>query len=78
MGLYEASGAIVIFAVILILAWDLFAFLFGGWRVTVSRVVQQWVYSSSPLVWIMLGMVIGGLLVHFTGWAPGPAEGNCP
>lgn len=70
----EASGAITIFAVLLLLAWDLFAWLFGGYRVTISWVINGWIYDSTPLVWIMLGFVCGGLLVHFVGWAPGPKK----
>lgn len=72
--LLEISGAVVIFGILLILLWDLYAFIRGGYRVTVSRVIQRWVYSGNPVLWIMIGFVLGGLFIHFVGWAPGPSE----
>lgn len=55
---------------IAVVVYDLFAFVFGGRRDTISPVIQAWGWSAHPLVMIGLGMIIGGLLVHFFRWKP--------
>ena len=72
--LREATGAIIIFAILLLLVWDFYVWLTGGYRVTISWLINNWIFDSTPMIWIGLGAVLGGLLVHFAGWAPGPRK----
>lgn len=55
---------------LLIVIADIAVFARYGREATLSRFVQRWGWSAHPLVMIALGVVIGGLIVHFFGWEP--------
>ena len=64
------TAAIVMFAVIGLLAWDVFVFATGGLDATISGVFTDWLgQSDNPIPAAGLGFVVGGLCVHFMGWA---------
>lgn len=57
-------------ALVAYVAYDLIIFVVKGREWTISPVIQHWGWSAHPLVMIGLGMIIGGLLVHFFLWKP--------
>lgn len=59
-------GLVVLFLVL----YDLFALFFFGVDGTISVVLNQFAFQAHPLIVFCLGMVIGGLVVHFFGWKP--------
>ena len=59
-------GVVVIFLIL----YDLFALYFWGVETTISVVLNEWSYKSHPLLCFCLGMIFGGLVVHFFRWKP--------
>jgi hypothetical protein len=64
------TAAIIMFSTIALLAWDIFAFASGGIDATISDVFTDWLgLANNPAPAAGLGFVVGGLFVHFMGWA---------
>lgn len=59
-------GLVVLFLVL----YDLFALFFLGVDCTISVVLNRFAFQAHPLIVFCLGMVIGGLVVHFFKWKP--------
>ena len=55
---------------LVVVVYDLIAYMIWGRPETISPPIQMWGWTAHPLVMICLGMVIGGLLVHFFRWKP--------
>tara|TARA_B100001564_G_C20208442_1_gene476096 strand:- start:111 stop:326 length:216 start_codon:yes stop_codon:yes gene_type:complete len=63
---------VVILGIIIIglVLYDIFALTFWGVDTTISVVINEWSFQAPPLLTFSLGMVVGGLVVHFFGWKP--------
>ena len=71
------TAALVMFSVIGLLAWDIFAFATGGIDATISDIFTSWLgLADNPIPAAGLGFVVGGLFVHFMGWAMARPEQN--
>ena len=55
---------------ICIILYDALALFFWGSESTISVVINLWAFNSHPLLVFILGMVAGGLIVHFFKWKP--------
>lgn len=53
-----------------LILYDFLALGFWGVDSTISVVINEWVYQANPLFVFCLGMVAGGLVVHFLAWKP--------
>lgn len=60
------SGVVTLTFIILLIAYDLWALFYFGVDGTVSAWVR-WCNNRWPLFGVLLGIVIGGLLVHWFG-----------
>ena len=63
-------AAIIGAIALLVIIADIWAFQKYGRDSTLSRLVQRWGWAAHPITLILLGVVIGGLIVHFWGWQP--------
>ena len=55
---------------IFLILYDMFALFVWGVDSTLSVVINEWAWSTSPLFVFMFGMIFGGLIVHFFKWKP--------
>jgi hypothetical protein len=58
------AGCITFF----IIFYDIFALNFWGRDATISVVLNEWAFEAHPLLVFCLGMMFGGLVVHFFRW----------
>lgn len=63
------TAAIVVAMAGLLVCWDIIALELGGEEATVSAVVNDAAWFK-PRTALGIGIVIGGLGVHFFGWSP--------
>ena len=59
-------GLVIIFLIL----YDLYALFFLGADATISAVLNEWSFNSNPLISFSMGMIVGGLIVHFFKWKP--------
>ena len=50
--------------------YDILALFLLGAHSTISAVLNFWAFEAHPLLVFCLGMVFGGLIVHFFRWKP--------
>jgi len=50
--------------------YDIFALNALGADYTISVILNVWAFEAHPLLVFLLGMTIGGLVVHFFKWRP--------
>ena len=50
--------------------YDILALFLLGAHSTISSVLNIWAFEAHPLLVFCLGMVFGGLIVHFFRWKP--------
>ena len=55
---------------IFLILYDIFALFVLGGQATISAVLNVWSFEAHPLLMFCLGMVFGGLIVHFFRWKP--------
>ena len=69
---------VVVLGIIIIglVIYDIFALTFWGSDTTISVVVNEWAFQAPPLLTFCLGMVVGGLIVHFFRWKPKNYDGR--
>jgi H+/Cl- antiporter ClcA len=63
-------AAIIGVIALLIVIVDIYAFAKFGREGTLSRLIQRWGWAAHPITLVCLGMVVGGLIVHFFAWEP--------
>jgi succinate dehydrogenase hydrophobic anchor subunit len=66
----QISVVVIGITSIFLVLYDLFALYFFGAEGTISVVINEWAFESNPLLVFMLGVVFGGLIVHFFKWKP--------
>jgi len=66
----QTSVVVIGLVIIAVVIYDIFALTFWGSDTTISVVVNEWAFQAPPLLSFSLGMVVGGLIVHFFGWKP--------
>ena len=63
-------GLLIGMVSLVIVVVDIMLYGIKGREATVSRLLQRWSWDAHPLVMIILGLIIGGLLTHFFGFEP--------
>ena len=66
----QISVVVIGITSIFLVLYDIFALYFFGVDSTISVVMNEWSFQTHPLLVFMLGMVFGGLIVHFFKWKP--------
>ena len=66
----QISVVVIGITSIFLVLYDIFALYFFGIDSTISVVMNEWSFQTHPLLVFMLGMVFGGLIVHFFKWKP--------
>ncbi len=56
--------------VIIIVLYDFITYFKNGAESTISAVINEWAFDSHPLLVFLLGMIAGGLVIHFLEWKP--------
>lgn len=64
------TAIILIGLLTIFIFWDILALVFFGADATISVVLNIWAFKAHPLLVFCAGMIFGGLVVHFLGWAP--------
>lgn len=57
-------------AIILTLMYDIWRYAKFGRTATISYLIRGYAFDAHPLICVLIGMVLGGLVVHFFGFAP--------
>jgi len=66
----QISVVVIGITSIFLVLYHIFALYFFGVDSTISVVMNEWSFQTHPLLVFMLGMVFGGLIVHFFKWKP--------
>ena len=64
------AGLTIGLASLAIVVIDVLLFAVKGREATISRLLQHWGWDADPLIMVLLGLVVGGLLTHFFGFEP--------
>ncbi len=60
--------------VIVIVLYDFITYFKNGAESTISAVINEWAFDSHPLLVFLLGVIAGGLVIHFLEWRPVPVD----
>ena len=63
------TGMVIVAAAGLLVGWDVLALTYGGEDATISAVANDAAWFR-PKTALGIGMIVGGLSVHFFGWSP--------
>ena len=66
----QISVVVIGITSIFLVLYDIFALYFFGVDSTISVVMNEWSFQANPLLVFIVGMVFGGLIVHFFKWKP--------
>lgn len=55
---------------IVIVLYDFITYFKNGAESTISAVINEWAFDSHPLLVFLLGVIAGGLVIHFLEWRP--------
>ena len=70
MSRQSITAVIIGVTVLFLVIYDIVALYTMGVKSTISVVLNSWFYFGNPALVFGLGMIFGGLLVHFIGWKP--------
>ncbi len=66
----EVTAIFIGLIVIIIVLYDFITYFKNGAESTISAVINEWAFDSHPLLVFLLGMIAGGLVIHFLEWKP--------
>lgn len=66
----QITAALIGLLFLFIVGYDIFSLTMWGPDATISVVVNEWAFKTNPVIVFMAGFVVGGLVIHFLGWAP--------
>lgn len=64
------TAIIFLAGLFILVVFDVLALVFFGADATISVILNEWSFQANPLLVFCSGMILGGLIVHFLGWAP--------